>query len=87
MRDAWRKWRNPATRTALVLLACASVSACTCRRVVIPDPQIPHKVVERVRVKVWVRVPGSVPAKWSPECVWLEPDWWVASPMLIGSAP
>ena len=74
-------------KIALALLAFGMLSACTCRKAVIPDPTIPHRVVERKCVKVAVRVPGSVPAKFSPECVWLEPGWWVASPTLIGSAP
>ena len=87
MRDDWRRWRNRAATTTLALALSLSASACTCRKSVIPDPAIPHKVAERQCVKVYVRVPGSVPVKWSPECIWLEPGWWVASPALIGAAP
>jgi hypothetical protein len=74
-------------KIALALTVSVLLSGCTCRSAVMPDPMIPHRVIEPTCVTVAVRKPGDPPHKFSPECIRLEAGWWVASPSLIGGAP
>lgn len=66
-------------RTLLLKLACVAVllSSCRAKQTVIADPKIPHRIAERVKVKVWLRKKGK---EFQMVEVEFLPGWWILPP-------
>ena len=54
--------------------------SCPGKRVVIPDPRIPYRVVKQVKVIVWLR---AADGSYVEKEIDLMPGWWVASPQVV----
>lgn len=67
-------------RIGFVLGACGMLLTACPKRVVIPDPSVPHEVAEETTAYVWVRTPEG---KLSKQKVKVLPGWWLASPEVV----
>jgi hypothetical protein len=54
--------------------------SCPGKRVVIPDPRIPYRVVKQVKVIVWLR---AADGSYVEKEIDLMPGWWIASPQVV----
>lgn len=68
------------SRRALVLIASALLSSGCVRRLVIPDPTVPHRVAKEAKVQIWVE---TADGKWVKQKVKILEGWWVASPQVV----
>jgi hypothetical protein len=68
------------TRTVLAVIASVLLSAGCAKRIVIPDPAIPHQVAEEAEIVTWCRAPDGKLVKCT---VRLLEGWWVASPQVV----
>ena len=72
-------------RLVLALLGSALLSsACVPRRLVIPDPTVPHQVAKETTVQVWVQAPDG---KRVATPVRLLEGWWIAGPPVVEPGP
>jgi hypothetical protein len=66
-----------------MLALCVSVplsSGCVPRRLVIPDPTVPHQVAKETTVRIWVEAPDG---KRVAADVRLLEGWWIAGPPVV----
>jgi hypothetical protein len=72
-------------RLALVLLASVPLSSGCVKRVVIPDPTVPHQVAREAEVMIWVE---TATGKKVAQKVRLLEGWWIAGPPVVeGETP
>lgn len=64
----------------LVLLASGMLSAGCAKRVVIPDPSIPHPLSREATVWIWIELPNG---KSVEQKVKVYPGYYVAGPLVV----